>query len=76
MYKVQSVIFNRHKFSPEQAAKWLFLNNFNVKKIDGTQNFWRFRQYNPTTLRKQGYTRYASKDITPDVKFILAYKED
>ena len=73
MFKVQSVLISRKSYSLEQAVKWLFANGFNVKKVDATPNYWRFRQFTPAALRKQGYTKYTSKDISPDIQFIIVY---
>jgi hypothetical protein len=73
-YKIQSILIDRHKYSVEEACKWLFANGFEVKKIDGTKNLWRFRQYNPATLRTQGYNHYAHKQIADGISFVLAYK--
>jgi hypothetical protein len=75
MFKVQSVLISRKSYTLEQAVKWLFANGFNVKKVDATLNYWRFRQFTPASLRRQGYTRYSSKDISPDIQFILVYTQ-
>ena len=73
MFKVQSVLLSRKSYSLEQAVKWLFANGFNVKKVDATPNYWRFRQFAPAVLRREGYNRYASKDISPYIQFVLVY---
>ena len=75
MYKVQSVLFNRHKITAENAIRWLIEKGFDVKKIDGTKNLWRFRQSSPSQLRKEGYNKYRSNKITDDITFVLAYKD-
>lgn len=76
MYKLQSVLLSRQNFSLEDAVKWLFKNGFEVKKIDATQHYWRFRQLNPSKLRKEGYNSFRTKDISPHIKFIFGYKEN
>lgn len=73
LYKIQSVLFDRNIYTAEEAIKWLFANGFEVKKIDGTKNLWRFRQYNPASLRTQGYNHYAHKNIANGINFLLAY---
>jgi hypothetical protein len=75
MYKVQSVLFNRNKYTPEIAVKWLVEKGFDVKKIDGTKSLWRFRQFSPAILRKEGFNHYRSHKITDDITFVLAYKD-
>ncbi len=73
-YKIQSVLFDRNIYTAEEAIKWLFANSFKVKKIDGTKSLWRFRQYSPSILRKDGYDHYAHKNIAEGISFVLAYK--
>jgi hypothetical protein len=73
MFKVQSVLLSRKSYTLEKAVNWLFANGFNVKKVDATPNYWRFRQTTPSVLRREGYTKYTSKDISPDIQFIIVY---
>ena len=73
MYKVQSVIFNKEKYDTPSAIKWLQENNYQVKKVDETNNFLRFRQINPSLLKRQGYTFYRSYKIG-DVILVITYK--
>ena len=75
MYKLQSVLLSRQGFKLEDAVRWLVKNGFDVKKIDATEHFWRFRQINPSLLRKEGYSKFRTKDIEPHIKFIFAYKD-
>ena len=76
MYKLQSVLFLKQGHNLEDVVRWLLKNGFDVKKIDATMHYWRFRQVNPSLLRKEGYTKMRTKDITPTIKYIFAYKED
>jgi hypothetical protein len=76
MYKLQSILFQRQGYNLEDAVRWLVKNGFDVKKIDATLHFWRFRQVNPSKLRKEGYNTFRTKQIEPHIKFIFAYKED
>lgn len=76
MYKLQSVLFQRQGYNLEDAVRWLVKNGFDVKKIDATQHFWRFRQINPSKLRKEGYNQFRTKEIEPHIKFIFGYKDD
>jgi hypothetical protein len=76
MYKLQSVLFQRQGYNLEDAVRWLFKNGFDVKKIDATQNYWRFRQIEPSKLRKEGYNKFRTQEIEPHIKFILGYKDD
>ena len=76
MYKLQSVLFSRESFKLEDAVRWLVKNGFDVKKIDATLHFWRFRQIDPSKLRKEGYYTFRTKEIEPNIKFIFGYKDD
>lgn len=76
MYKLQSIILSKEGFSLEDAVRWLFKNGFEVKKIDATENYWRFRQLKPETLRKQGFNKIRTKEVSQHIKFILGYKDN
>lgn len=76
MYKLQSVLLSKAGFSLEDAVRWLVKNGFEVKKVDATEHFWRFRQLSPETLRKQGYNKIRTKEVAPNIKFILGYKDN
>jgi hypothetical protein len=76
MYKLQSVLFQRQGYNLEDAVRWLVKNGFDVKKIDATQHYWRFRQLDPSKLRREGYNNFRTKMIEPHIKFIFGYKED
>jgi hypothetical protein len=76
MYKLQSVLFSRQGYNLEDAVRWLVKNGFDVKKIDATQHYWRFRQLDPSKLRREGYNNFRTKMIEPHIKFIFGYKED
>ena len=45
-----------------------------IKKVDETDDWYRFRQINPEILKKRGYTKFRNKVIIPnEVEFIFAY---
>jgi len=73
-YKVQSVILNNKKFNLEQAVNFLANNNLKHSKVDKTQSYWRFRQLDPSKLRKEGFNHYRNKEIADGISLILAYK--
>lgn len=73
MSKVQSVLFRKEDYTAEQAIKWLLMNGFDVKKIDGTKNLWRFRQFSPTQMRQEGLNHYAHKEIAKGLSLVIAY---
>ena len=74
MYKVQSVLFNKNAFTKEVAIDFIHRNGFKLKKIDETNKFYRFRQFTPAYLKKQGYNHVITKKMG-GVEFIIFYKE-
>jgi len=75
MSKIQSILFNRKYFTTIQAVKWLDEHDFKHYKIDITTNFIRFRQIDPLTLEKEGYTHYYNKYILDNkIMFVIANK--
>ena len=73
-YQIQSVLFQRPYFTEEEAI--LTLRNMGGKliKIDRTDNYFRFRQLEPSNLKKRGYSDVRTKEITPHIKFIIYHK--
>lgn len=45
--KVQSVLVPRSKFSKREATAWVRGHGYHVRKVDTTQNYYRFRQRDP-----------------------------
>ena len=74
MYKVQSVLFNNKKVKIPEAIEWLENNNYVVKKVDATKSLYRFRQINPSTLKKEGYNTFRNHKLNDNITLILAYK--
>ena len=76
MYKVQSVIFDKKKFSLHLSKEWLKKHGYKDKGVDDTDKFYRFRQFTPTSLKKQGYIEFKTKKLGKSgVEIIIAYKE-
>ena len=66
--RIQSILFDIHYYTIEEAIRWLYIHDYKVHKVDFTNNFMRFRQF-PTNKKYH----YATKDIDDGIKFILAY---
>lgn len=74
---VQSVVFDKSKYSPKEARIWLKSHQYKVTKIDETDTQFRFRQMAPTTAKRLGYTDYATKPLGKSgISLILVYKPD
>jgi hypothetical protein len=72
---VQSVLLNKDKFTLRKAIDWIIEHNYKVKKIDVTENYFRFRQISPVTLKKDKYINYINKEIKDGIMLVIAYKE-
>jgi hypothetical protein len=75
MYKIQSIIFKKSIWSINECINWLINNKKKFKKIDETKNFYRFRQINPETLIKQGYTIPRTKKLNDGIELIIYYND-
>ena len=77
MYKVQSVLINKHKYTLREAENFIINAKFKLKKVDETKNEYRFRQLDPYYLWRQGYNKIITKKIghKSGVELIIYYKE-
>ena len=72
---VQAILFKKNDWNLENSMKWLENNHFNPKKIDITNNWFRYRILEPIDLKKKGYTSYANKYIEDEgIMLVIAYK--
>jgi len=69
MSKVQSVLLPKKYFCKQCAIDWLIKNNFKAKKIDETDNYYRFRQFDPSNFR-----RFRVKKLDNHIELILGFK--
>ena len=73
---VQSVIFNKDKFTDKAARKWLKKHNYIWnQKLDERKNVLRYRQIDPGVIERKGYTNYHNKYITDSIILCIAYKK-
>lgn len=67
---VQSVIFNKYYYTLPQMLEWLEKYNYlNVKRVDITKNYFRFRQSEPKKNRKYRIYKIPNEEI----KLVLEY---
>ncbi len=75
-YIVQSIVFNKDKWTTPKAKKWLKENNYVSPKVDKKENTLRFRQKDPLEAEKEGFTEYRTKDLGDSgIQLILSYKK-
>jgi hypothetical protein len=72
-YVVQCVCFPL-SYGVKEAKKWLKESGYKCPKVDETENQLRFRQIAPTTVKKNGYTDYRTKEIGEGIQLVLVYK--
>lgn len=66
---IQSVLFERSKFTIPKAIKYLEKRNMKILKVDITKNYLRFRQEEPN---KRNHYINVHGDI-PGVHYIVMY---
>jgi hypothetical protein len=75
MQKVQSVVFRKPNYDLNKSANWIHANHFQIKKVDETKETFRFRQFAPQALRKEGYNKYKTMKVDDDISLVIAFKE-
>jgi len=67
--EVQSLLLSKKKFkSLSEARKWVRSHGFEAHKVDETDNYYRFRQYDPDK-----YYKMRTKVLTDGVKAIIGF---
>ena len=74
-YKVQSIVFEKDQIALQEAIDWVVTHGDKIKKIDETETQYRFRQLDPSYLKRIGYKEYRTKKLNDIVSLILVYKE-
>ena len=72
---VQAVLFRKVDWDLRSSMKWLDNNHFKAKKVDITNNWFRYRIYEPIALKNKGFTHYANKYIEDEsIILVISYK--
>lgn len=72
-YNIQSVIFDKLFFLPNESKKWLKKHNIKpIKKMHETAYFYRYRVKNPNYTKNRYYTLH----VEPGIKFIISYRKN
>lgn len=66
--KPQSLIFDKQKFSKDEAVAWARERGFRHDKVDETENSWRLRQFDPE-LCTPG--TFGTKELTDGVQAVF-----
>lgn len=65
---IQSILLDKNIWKKDKAIKWIKMNKFKHKKIDVTQNYYRFRQSNPNK-----FSKFRIKNIKNGIKLVLGF---
>ena len=68
---IQSILFDKQKYTKQRALRWLKKHNMYSKVLDKTEKYYRFRQYNPNKK-----FLYRTIKIGKDILFIYAIKKN
>lgn len=80
-YKTQSILFDKKVYTsvPNKIHKIIhfFLKHPNWKpyKTHETNNYYRFRIYDPSYLKKRGYDKVVTKRISTGILLVLYMKK-
>lgn len=66
---IQSVLLSKKYFTFRKSLDWIKSNGFKSYKVDITNNFFRYRQFDPSSYKRH-ITR---KSRTPGVEYIIEY---
>lgn len=69
---LQSVIIPKKIMTRKQAIDYVKLH-FKYKKIEETENNYRFKQLSPEYLKKIGYNKYYTKTQDSGIKLVFAF---
>lgn len=73
-YRVQSIVFHKSAYTPEQVTEWIRAHGYRLSKIDETENQLRVRQLSPEYMKRLKFTHYVTKDIGHGIQLILVYR--
>lgn len=74
-YKIQSILFDKSEINLQDAINWVISHKDKIKKIDETETQYRFRQLEPSYLKRKGFTEYRTKRLNEIVSLVIAYKK-
>lgn len=74
--QVQSILFDKNKFTEEEAIVWLKKHNYKYQKMDLKKKYYRFRQVSPKVVKADGYTVFRVLKIADGLEFIIAIRAD
>ena len=75
-YKIASIYLPQKNYTLENAKSFLKQHGYKINKVDDENNYFKFRQLSPQTLKKYGYFDYRTKQLEKSgILLIIAYKD-
>jgi len=75
-YKIASIYLPKKNYTLENAKSFLKHHGYKINKIDDENNYFKFRQLTPKTLKKYGFFDYSTKQLgKTGILLIIAYKD-
>jgi hypothetical protein len=71
---IQSILIDKHKIKFTDALLWILKHKFKANKVDETNDYYRFRQFEPKLLKKRGFINYKTIEKTDRIKEVIAFK--
>lgn len=69
---VQSVLFDKRKWSLKDSKKYLRAHGFKHFAVDETSNYYRFRQIDPTGPKALHF-HYFTKEAGPGIRYVMGF---
>jgi hypothetical protein len=60
--EIQSVLFNKDRYTEAQAKNWAHKHGFKYGKVDTTENYHRLRQQDPSDFKQDGFRTITLKN--------------
>lgn len=70
--QTHSFLFPKDKFSRREASRWIAKHNAEERKVDTTENYYRFRQSPPSHFREETFRTIT---IGSGVKAVVGLKK-
>jgi len=75
-YKITNIYLPKKNYTLENAKSFLKHHGYKINKVDDENNYFKFRQLTPKTLKKYGFFDYRSKQLGKSgILLIIAYKD-
>jgi len=75
-YKITNIYLPKKNYTLENAKSFLKHHGYKINNVDDENNYFKFRQLSPRTLRKYGYLDYRTKQLGKSgILLIIAYKD-